>query len=215
MFNLEQSIAEWRRQMIAGGIKTPVPLEELESHLREDVERQMQLGVGVEQAFRKVAEDIGSGEKLEQEFAKVREFQRMRSREVLRHWSVIAGTAFVYSTVATVWLIGARQRTLQITWIEIVLAVGAMAPMIGFGWMGNSLAKHLPVNNQGVIVVAAFGVLLLVAAALRLAWSVITPDNLVHTQIILLWTLSPLPGIGNCLSAWVDNSKRRGLEISN
>jgi len=31
MFNLEQSIADWRRQMIAGGIKTPVPLEELES----------------------------------------------------------------------------------------------------------------------------------------------------------------------------------------
>jgi hypothetical protein len=39
MFNLEQAISEWRRQMIAVGIKTPVPLEELESHLREDVEQ--------------------------------------------------------------------------------------------------------------------------------------------------------------------------------
>ena len=37
MFDLEQSIAEWRRQMLAAGIKTPVPLEELEIHLREDI----------------------------------------------------------------------------------------------------------------------------------------------------------------------------------
>lgn len=35
MFDLEQSIAEWRRQMLAAGIKTPVPLEDLEIHLRE------------------------------------------------------------------------------------------------------------------------------------------------------------------------------------
>lgn len=37
MFNLEQSIADWRRQMLATGIKTPAPLDELESHLREDI----------------------------------------------------------------------------------------------------------------------------------------------------------------------------------
>jgi hypothetical protein len=29
MFKLEQSIMEWRRQMLAAGIKAPVPLEEL------------------------------------------------------------------------------------------------------------------------------------------------------------------------------------------
>jgi hypothetical protein len=45
MFNLDQAIADWRRQMLAAGIKTPVPLEELEIHLREDVEQQMQSGL--------------------------------------------------------------------------------------------------------------------------------------------------------------------------
>ena len=38
MFDLEQAIAEWRKQMLAAGIKAPVPLDELESHLREEVE---------------------------------------------------------------------------------------------------------------------------------------------------------------------------------
>ena len=39
MFDLEQSITNWRKQMLAAGIKSPVPLEELEIHLREEIER--------------------------------------------------------------------------------------------------------------------------------------------------------------------------------
>ena len=45
MFDLEKAIADWRRLMLALGIKSPVPLEELESHLREEIQRQMQLGL--------------------------------------------------------------------------------------------------------------------------------------------------------------------------
>ena len=51
MFDLEQAIADWRRQMLAAGIKTPVPLEELENHLREDIDRQMQSGMSAEPSF--------------------------------------------------------------------------------------------------------------------------------------------------------------------
>ena len=51
VFDLEQSIAAWRQQMLDAGIQTPVPLEELEIHLREDVEERMRSGVAGQQAF--------------------------------------------------------------------------------------------------------------------------------------------------------------------
>jgi hypothetical protein len=51
MFDLEQSIAEWRRQMLAVGIKSPVPLEELEIHLREEIERRMKAGSDEKEIF--------------------------------------------------------------------------------------------------------------------------------------------------------------------
>jgi hypothetical protein len=51
MFDLEPVIAEWRKQMLAAGIKTPVPLEELEIHLREDIEQQMKTGLSAPAAF--------------------------------------------------------------------------------------------------------------------------------------------------------------------
>jgi len=73
MFNLEQSITDWRRQMLAAGIKTPVPLEELENHLREDVEEQMRSGATAQQAFEATIRQIGQGEMLQPEFARAGE----------------------------------------------------------------------------------------------------------------------------------------------
>ena len=70
MFDLEQSITEWRKQMLAAGIKTPVPLEELESHLRDDVEQQIQSGLNAQQAFENSAQRIGHANKLKSEFKK-------------------------------------------------------------------------------------------------------------------------------------------------
>ena len=71
MFNLEQSIAEWRQQMLAAGIKTPVPLEELEIHLREEIERQMQSGLAAHKAFEISIQRIGEPQSLKGEFKKI------------------------------------------------------------------------------------------------------------------------------------------------
>jgi hypothetical protein len=71
MFDLEQSIFEWRKQMLAAGIKTPVPLEELEIHLREEIERQVKSGLNEQNAFEISVQQIGQPKKLEGEFEKV------------------------------------------------------------------------------------------------------------------------------------------------
>lgn len=70
MFDLIKSIEEWRQEMLAAGIETPMPLEELECHLREDIERQIQSGTGEQQAFESAVTRIGRGSLLRAEFAK-------------------------------------------------------------------------------------------------------------------------------------------------
>jgi hypothetical protein len=71
MFDLETSIAEWRRQRLAAGIKTPVPLEELESHLRDEMERQMKSGLNAHKAFEISVQRIGEPQSLKGEFKKI------------------------------------------------------------------------------------------------------------------------------------------------
>ncbi|HEY3914813.1 MAG TPA: permease prefix domain 1-containing protein [Verrucomicrobiae bacterium] len=79
MFDLELAVSEWRQRMMAAGIENPAPLEELELHLRDEIERQKNLGLSVDEAFEAAVENFGESRVLQREFGKVR-----RGRLVLR-----------------------------------------------------------------------------------------------------------------------------------
>ena len=70
MFDHEKPISDWRQQMLAAGIKAPVPLDELEIHLREEIERQVKSGLNVQQAFTISVRRIGRPAILNGEFNK-------------------------------------------------------------------------------------------------------------------------------------------------
>jgi hypothetical protein len=71
MSDLEQSIANWCKQMLAAGIKSPVPLEELEIHLREEIERQIKSGKNEQYAFENAIKKMGHPKNLKTEFTKI------------------------------------------------------------------------------------------------------------------------------------------------
>ena len=71
MFNLEQSVSEWRRQMQSVGVKNSDIVDELESHLREDLARRVQSGESEEQAFEGAVQGVGQASLLKHEFAKL------------------------------------------------------------------------------------------------------------------------------------------------
>ena len=94
MFGLEQSIAEWRRQMQAAGIKMPVPLEELESHLREDITQQIRSGLSAQQAFEIAVQRIGQPGVLKSEF------QKAKALAIERIITIAVGTAALLEGLA-------------------------------------------------------------------------------------------------------------------
>ncbi len=72
MFNIENEISEWRRRMLAAGVKSSTTLDELTEHLRSDVEQQMRTGLDAELAFSRAVERIGAAPKVREEFSKIR-----------------------------------------------------------------------------------------------------------------------------------------------
>jgi hypothetical protein len=84
MFSLEHAVAVWRRQMAASGIKSAEVLDELESHLRDDVEEQVRSGAEVEPAFDSAVRRIGTAATLRNEFAKSNRLQGKASRRFMR-----------------------------------------------------------------------------------------------------------------------------------
>jgi hypothetical protein len=72
MFNLDEAIADWRRTMLAAGIKSPAPLDELEIHLRDEIERQIKSGFTEQRAFVFATQQMGVAGMLKNEFQKGR-----------------------------------------------------------------------------------------------------------------------------------------------
>jgi hypothetical protein len=85
MFDLEQAITQWRKQMLVVGIKAPVPLEELESHLREEIAGEIKSGLTEEESCTAAVKKIGHAQGLRNEFQKVkdaRQAQQEKNRQL-------------------------------------------------------------------------------------------------------------------------------------
>ena len=165
MFDLNRSITDWRRHMADGGIKSPEVLDELESHLREGVERRMQSGATPERAFQEAAQQIGAAQDLKLEFGKISLPKPQLSRTKLRRGC--AGMAvFVFLVEGWTLLAFEATRTDRILGMVIVSLIAAY---IGFlpelnrlqpGVRGWALRKAIAMTCN-VVVVLWTGLLLL------------------------------------------------------
>jgi hypothetical protein len=90
MFDLDSAVKEWRRRMTAGGIKSSATLDELECHLREDVERRMGLAQPIQPAFESAVQQIGKPETLGREFAEA------SKTSLFRGWNWLLAGCFAF-----------------------------------------------------------------------------------------------------------------------
>jgi hypothetical protein len=137
MFNLDQAIAEWRRQMAAGGIKSARVLDELESHLRDEIEGQIYSGASEQNAYRAAVAGIGRAGALKTEFAKLENSERRERRTFL--------LAFYFGSVAFMLLINTwTLLAYELSPLERGLGISAVSLVcLYLAWLPHWL-KSLP-----------------------------------------------------------------------
>ena len=142
MLNLEQAIADWRKQMLAAGIKTPVPLEELEIHLREEIERQAKAGLNEQDAFTSAVQKLGSAHTVQNEFMKVD-----KTHGALKWKRMEIGLTL--ATILVPLLFGAivlkRASFIDMTPAEELSSLAALAAFSLLAWSGRLGHRFLPV----------------------------------------------------------------------
>ena len=146
MFNLEHFIADWRNQMLAAGIKTPVPLEELEIHLREEIERQMTTGSSQQEAFTSAVQKLGSANTVQSEFKKVD-----KTEGVLK-WKLMEAFLMAVTILFPLFVGGIvlkRGSFAEMTAAEEMSCLAAMAAFSLFAWSGRLSHRFLPVIRDG------------------------------------------------------------------
>ena len=82
--------------MLAAGIKTPVPLEELEIHLREEIDQQMKSGLKRQEAFNSAVQKIGQCEALNSEFKKNKQ---KKPSAIITAFRFTMGLSFIFAGI--------------------------------------------------------------------------------------------------------------------
>jgi len=136
MLDLEPSITEWRRQMLAAGLKTGRPLDELESHLREEISALKSAGASEAAAFAQAVARLGSPDLVSTEFNKLR---------VGHIWPVKIGWALWLA--ATLLLAGGLMRGLLAGRLNLLLSAHVLSITAGY---------------SGAMLLGGFGILFVV-----------------------------------------------------
>jgi hypothetical protein len=134
MFNLEQAIGKWREQMRANGMGSPEPLEELESHLRENIRKLRLSGASDREAFRMALSQMGEVSRVSAEFKKLNRGLSIPGLVGFVLWGGASVTLLVYClgklfAGKMTLLLGAHIFSLTAGYGAAVLAGG-----LGLGW---------------------------------------------------------------------------------
>jgi hypothetical protein len=120
MFNVEDAIADWRRQMVQEGIERPEILDELESHLRSEIEWHLAAGWNPQCAFETAVEQIGDARTIKDEFERAGDCQPPELQKLL--WVACIGFAALVSLVSSYVFL-----TSELAWAKTVLGFVAVS----------------------------------------------------------------------------------------
>jgi hypothetical protein len=142
MHDPEKAIMDWRRQMLAAGITTPVPLEELESHLREEIGRLVKSGLNDQDAFTSAVQQLGPAHAVQTEFMKAAQIQGAFKGK-------LADIGLTLVTILVPLLFGGivfkRAGFIDMTAAEEASSLAALATFSLLAWSGRLGHRLLPV----------------------------------------------------------------------
>ena len=124
--------------MLAAGIKTPVPLAELEIHLREEIERQVKLGMDEQKAFEISARRIGQPKMLKKEFnISERTYMKRTLIILLGIFAVLFGPAVFLPALAL-----HNHQGVSGSRVVVPMAAGIIITLIGVSTVVFGFKKH-------------------------------------------------------------------------
>ena len=138
MFDLDQAIKKWRRELLQKYSLTDKELDEFSDHLRCDIEQLIENGADAEQAFIEARNKMGIGRKFSQELLSIS--HRNRLRRLPKPLLVMA----------TLMIVGGIDTLMRYLWAESIF------PTFNHTFSGNNLAQTQRPIGIGDLVTVAF-----------------------------------------------------------
>ncbi|MDB6059184.1 MAG: hypothetical protein JWO95_3028 [Verrucomicrobiales bacterium] len=206
MFDLEQAIARWREQMLAAGIQS-LALDELEGHLRDDIDRQIINGQNLlEQSFKVAIGQIGSATSLKTEFKKVTVMKTQKTEKII---GAVGFGAFAVISVCSLF-----SNVVETNASQKLIGLAAIAFTGGLLFASAHAWRVLPViPTKSLRITLAIASAVLGAVATAFVFNVVMPRfnlSLAQIAVTALWALQPLI-VGSALAGGLIEAANRRL----
>lgn len=193
--------------MISSGFHPSSTLDELESHLREEISAQLGKGLTAEQSFLAAVQQIGPAASLRKEFGKTTTKSALEYK--IGKLLVVIGFA-IYGALS---IKGLFFNTVDVTPTQKILGLSAVLITFVFGLLSISLWRVTPViTNKVKRVATAIGVAVFGAAIAVVLFWVVMPAfdfNIPQVIVMTLWAMVPLVIGGTVSSAIIEAADRR------
>ena len=184
MFDLEQAFADWRRKLTAAGVRVPGVLDELESHLRDDVDGLLRTGLNEQDAFETAVARIGDVQSLESEFNRECKIKNAVLLAVMILYFLASGIPVLFKLFSFSDISSAQQIS--------GLAAVAFTGIAFFG--GRRLGRILPVFSKwALIAIGGAGLTLFLVWQAVFYHYVMTRVEWDVSQLVvaILWAMMP------------------------
>lgn len=197
--------------MLAAGIKTPVPLEELENHLRDEIARQTKSGQSETQAFESAVQKIGSAQTVQNEFEKVGDIGEERQWKEGQIWlGVILGSLQLP-------LIGSVLLNSEMTFGQRMSGLAAIATsflLVAVARLSHRVFPVIPIQrNRTLIGFIAWGVTVIIWFSI-FRRSLLPGQDFGQWLTTVLWTSCPPLGLFLGLIWGIETATREKIAAS-
>jgi hypothetical protein len=195
MFDLERAIAGWRQRVNAAGVKTGKILDELESHLRDELARQVNSGSSPEAAFELAVRKIGESDAIATEFEKAAPGKEFRERKIKLLCVVFTGLLYLLPFVLSI-----PKPWIGFEPVQRWLGIGAIVLTILSLFSGLLLCRILPVipSKRARARIQFASVIPVIAWIAAFGFAILPRLDLTFGQVTVatLWAIAPLAIFG-------------------
>jgi len=160
--------------MLAAGVPSPVPLDELEIHLRDEIEQRMRAGFSPQVAFETATQQIGRPHQVQGEFQKI-ETARDTLKWKLQQLALVAGAGLFPLWVSCIVLfkVGGFSQTTPGERVSCLAVMAVFSLLFWGGRLSHGLFPVIPSKRtRDAILVAGF---ILVAVWWMVFFNLIVP----------------------------------------
>ncbi len=187
MFDLNEQIIKWRSNLAQSQTLDSSDIDELESHLREEIEHLTGLKLSDEEAFWVANHRLGSTDSLAGEYAKINRSSIFRRSLSLMITGILAYLLATYFAIAAskgcIWLAatGGRIRGYELGIIGFVSQILTLVATFFFGYFICKLILHRPGFRKQInqlttrlILLTSLFVFLIIITVSRISFPVMT-----------------------------------------